>query len=128
MAEVNQIFCAYRRKWVKRTPEEEVRQQFLTYLLSQCAYPASRIAVEVAIEGKRVDAIVYTMDMQPWMLLEFKAPHVTMGQSTLDQIAVYNRQLHAPYLVLSNGQSTLCARVTDQVVTFLPSLPSFPLS
>lgn len=103
-----------------------VRQHFLHHLQTACAYPASRIAVEVPIRGKRVDAIIYTMDMRPWMLLEFKAPDVALSQLTLDQIAVYNQQIGAPYLVLSNGQSTLSAHVQGGELTFLTSLPAYP--
>ena len=71
------------------------------------------IAVEKQLQGKRADAIVYTKDLQPLMLIEFKADTVALTQMVLDQIAVYNRQLHVPYLILHNGPQTIIARVTD---------------
>ena len=44
-----QIFCEWRHRWVRLTPEEWVRQQLLHRLVEQLDYPASLIAVEQAI-------------------------------------------------------------------------------
>lgn len=126
-----QVFCDWRKKWVRLTPEENVRQQVLHYLVEQLNYPASLIGVEVAIEvgagvTKRCDAVVYTPSLQPLMLLEFKAPEVTLTQTTLDQAAVYNTTIRAPYLVLANGRQTVVAHLTDQnPITFLNSIPAW---
>ena len=43
-----QIFCVWRHRWVRLTPEEWVRQQLLHRMVEQLGYPASLIAVEVA--------------------------------------------------------------------------------
>lgn len=126
-----QVFCDWRKKWVRLTPEENIRQQVLHYLVEQLGYPASLIGVEVAIEvgagvTKRCDAVVYTPSLQPLMLLEFKAPEVTLTQTTLDQAAVYNTTIRAPYLVLANGRQTVVAHLTDQnPITFLNSIPAW---
>ena len=42
------VFCVWRRKFVRLTPEEWVRQNFLHALVAQ-GYPQERIAVEAAI-------------------------------------------------------------------------------
>ena len=56
-----QIFCDWRHRWVRLTPEEWVRQQLLHRMVEQLGYPASLIAVEVAITvgevHKRCDAV-----------------------------------------------------------------------
>ena len=79
-----QVFCAWRRCFVRMTPEEWVRQQVLESLETRYHYPHSLIAVEVPIEvgklQKRCDAIVYNRQMQPLMLLEFKAETVPLTQ------------------------------------------------
>ncbi|MBQ2170389.1 MAG: type I restriction enzyme HsdR N-terminal domain-containing protein, partial [Paludibacteraceae bacterium] len=58
-----QIFCEWRHRWVRLTPEEWVRQQLLHRLVEQLGFPASLIAVEQAITvgttKKRCDAVVY---------------------------------------------------------------------
>ena len=111
------VFCAWRRRWVRLTPEEWVRQQFLRRLVDDYHYPAGRIGVEVAIAvgdaKKRCDAVVYDEQLQPLVLIECKAEHVALTQSTLDQALTYNRQLRVPYLFLHNGQETIVVRVDE---------------
>ncbi|MCQ2348290.1 MAG: type I restriction enzyme HsdR N-terminal domain-containing protein [Paludibacteraceae bacterium] len=120
------IFCHWRRKYVRLTPEEWVRQQFLHTLVEQYDYPQSLIAVEVQLATKRrADAVVYTPNLQPLVLIEFKAESVSLTQKVLDQIAVYNRQFSVPYLIVSNGPQTMVAQVNQQSITFLPSVPTW---
>ena len=106
-----QIFCDWRHKWVRLTPEEWVRQQLLHQLVEQLDYPFSLIAVETAITvgdaKKRCDAVVYDHAMQPLVLIECKAETVPLTQKTLDQAITYNRKLHVPYVLLSNGAQTI---------------------
>ena len=105
-----QIFCEWRHRWVRLTPEEWVRQQLL-HRLVELEYPASLIAVETAITigqaKKRCDAVVYNRFMAPIMLIECKAETVPLTQKTLDQALTYNRRLNVPYLVLHNGPQTI---------------------
>ena len=122
-----QVFCAWRRRFVRMTPEEWVRQQVLESLETRYHYPHSLIAVEVPIEvgklRKRCDAIVYNLQMQPLMLLEFKAETVPLTQKVLDQAAVYNRTLHVPYLLLSNGAQSIVAHVLPDRYEYLNQIP-----
>ena len=132
------IFCPFRRKYVAATPEEYVRQTFLHALVEQLGYPQSLIGVEVPIAvgagvDKRCDAVVYSRSLQPLMLIEFKAPEVAITQTTLDQAAVYNTTVHAPYLILANGKQTVVARIDKQSadgeqteqIQFLNHIPSW---
>ena len=134
------IFCAWRRKHVRLTPEEYVRQNFLHRLVEEFHYPAGLIAVEkalaiksqitnhksqISIKRYRADAIVYSPDMCPLMLIEFKADTVPLTRQVLDQIAVYNTLLGVPYLILHNGKQTVVAHVQDGQLSFLQSLPEW---
>lgn len=127
----NKLYCPFRRKWVASTPEEGVRQAFLRAMVEQLGYPQSLIAVEVPIEvgagvTKRCDAVVYAASLRPLMLLEFKAPEVEITQTTLDQAAVYNTTIRAPYLILANGRQTIVAHIgTDNQITFLNTIPAW---
>ncbi|MGN1247305.1 MAG: type I restriction enzyme HsdR N-terminal domain-containing protein [Paludibacteraceae bacterium] len=109
------VFCAWRRRWVRLTPEEWVRQQFLHRLVDDYHYPSGRIGVEVSIAvgeaKKRCDAVVYDEQLQPMVLIECKAEHVALTQRTLDQAIIYNRQLRVPYLFLHNGPETIVVRL-----------------
>lgn len=118
------VFCEWRRRFVRLTPEEYVRQTFLTRLVTDYGYPKERIAVEVPLLDKRADAVVYDSHLQPMMIIEFKAETVTLTQKTLDQAAVYNRQLHVPYLILHNGPTTMVARVEPEL-QFLTTIPPY---
>ena len=106
-----QIFCAWRHRWVRLTPEEWVRQQLLHRMVEQLGYPASLIAVEVAITvgevHKRCDAVVYDASLQPLLLIECKAETVPLTQKTLDQAITYNRKLNVPFLLLHNGPQSI---------------------
>ena len=119
-----QIFCEWRHRWVRLTPEEWVRQQLLHRLVEQLGYPASLIAVEQAIQvgeaKKRCDAVVYDRQMMPQMIIECKAETVPLTQKTLDQAITYNRKLNVPYLMLHNGVQTICIHGTDHYTSGLP--------
>ena len=126
-----QILCAWRRRYVRLTPEEHVRQTILHALENNLGYPHGLIGVEVPIEvaglKKRCDAIVYNQQMQPLMLIEFKAESVPLTQQVFDQAAVYNRHLHVPYLMLSNGKDTIIAEVQETTYQFLDYIPEYSM-
>ena len=123
------VLCAWRRKYVRLTPEEHVRQTILHALEDNFAYPHGLIAVEVPIDvaglKKRCDAIIYSQQMQPLMLIEFKAESVSLTQQVFDQAAIYNRHLHVPYLMLSNGKETIVAEVLETEYRFLDHIPPY---
>lgn len=124
------IFCDWRQKWVKLTPEEWVRQNILHLLVEDYQYPKSAIAVEQAISlnslSKRCDAVVYDKSLQPLCIIEFKAQNIELTQKVFDQIAVYNIKLNVNYLIVSNGQLTYSCYVNDKQLTFLDSIPTYP--
>ena len=130
-----QIFCEWRHRWVRLTPEEWVRQQLLHRLVEQLGYPASLIAVETPFEivnrqssnrkSFRADAVVYDRTMSPLMIIECKAETVPLTQKTLDQAANYNRQLGVPFILLHNGPQTVMVRVTPDQLIYIPTIPSY---
>jgi hypothetical protein len=123
------VLCAWRRRFVRLTPEELVRQTTLQLLVDEYGYSHHLIAVEVPItvagKPKRCDAIVYNQQMRPLMLLEFKAPSVPLTQEVFDQAAIYNRHLHVPFLMLCNGRDSVVASVQPKEYKFLKHLPNY---
>ncbi len=128
-----QIFCEWRKKWVRLTPEEWVRQQLLHRLVEQLEYPASLIAVEVPFtiaNGKsyRADAVVYGSlpggegggGVSPLMIIECKAETVALTQKTLDQAITYNRKINVPNLLLCNGIQAIYVNGKDYYSSGLP--------
>ncbi len=89
------------------TPEEEVRQAILAYLVEYKMYPINYIAVEKQIvyaeKSRRFDVVIYDKDFQPIILIECKQPEVSITQKVMEQASLYNLVLKVPYLVLTNG-------------------------
>ncbi len=126
--------CVYdplRKKNILLTPEEEVRQKLIHYLLHEKQIPAGLIAVERAlkINGmlKRFDLVVYHSSGHPRMAIECKAPSVKLSQDTLQQLAVYNIHLRAEFLMVSNGLEHWISQVNFETreIRFLVELPDF---
>ena len=124
-----QIFCDWRRKWVRLTPEEWVRQHLLHSLVEDYHYPFALIAVEhpitVAELCKRCDAGVMSKQLQPLCIIELKAETVTLTQKVFDQVAVYNSRLGVDYFIISNGRETFACRLRQQDYEFLENIPSY---
>lgn len=101
------VQCLIRRKKIKLTPEEWVRQHFIAFLHQEHHFPLSRIAVEKSIQyaglTKRWDIVVYDIDFQPFVLVECKAPHIPISMDTLYQALTYQKEMQGKFIALSNG-------------------------
>ncbi len=102
-----------RKKTIILQPEEMVRQLLLHWFITKTDFSRNSIQVEKLIHinhlSKRFDIVVYNKSVQPFILVECKAPGVTVDQNVFDQISVYNTALKAPYLMVSNGLGTWLA-------------------
>ncbi len=102
-----EVFDPVRQKWVVLTPEERVRQIFILYLLNVKGFPLSHLSIEhaVTVNGmtQRYDLVVFDDALQPYMVVECKAPHVKLTQKVAEQAARYNSVLKAPLLCVTNG-------------------------
>jgi hypothetical protein len=101
------IFDVIRKKFLVLTPEEWVRQHVVQFLIQEKKYPLSHINVEkqLTLNGlkKRYDVVVFKPNGELHILVECKAPEVSISQMTFDQIAQYNFKLNATYLMVTNG-------------------------
>lgn len=125
------VFDPLRRKYVAFTPEENVRQHFVAWLTGELNYPASLCAneTELKINGvrRRPDTVIYDLNMKPLIIVEYKAPEVSITQDVFDQIARYNMVLHAKYLIVSNGLVHYCCAIDyiNQSYSFIPKIPDY---
>ncbi len=122
------IFDPLRKKWIRLTPEEWVRQNFLQYLLQVMHYPASLIAIEKEIQigelKKRFDILVYKND-HPWLLIECKEMNVPINESVMQQLLRYQTIVQADYLIVTNGNETKgIGKENNQFIT-LNAIPSY---
>ena len=126
------IYDILRKRFIALTPEENVRQHFVHFLLSHKNYPAALMANEVAISlngtKKRCDTVLYKRDLTPRLVIEYKAPTVEITQAVFDQIARYNIVLRVEYLIVSNGINHYCCKIdyANQKYVFLKDVPSYP--
>ena len=125
------IFDMVRKKFVVLTPEEWVRQHTLMFLTTEKKYPLSHTNVEKQITynglKKRYDIVVFNPDGTIHLLVECKAPHVNISQTTFDQIAQYNFKLNATYLMVTNGlEHYICQMLfEEEKYKFLKEIPEF---
>ena len=125
------IFDVLRRKYVALTPEEWVRQHFVHFLIEHKGYPKALMAneIQLAIGNKklRCDSVLYDRTLKPRMIIEYKAPSVSITHKVFDQITIYNMLLHVDYLVVSNGIKHYCCRMdyANQKYLFLEDIPDY---
>jgi hypothetical protein len=123
------IFDELRKRWVRLTPEEWVRQNFIQYLIQFKNYPAAFIGIEKEISlgelKKRFDLLVFNKNHRPWMLIECKAMEVDLNENVLQQLIRYNIAMPVEYLVITNGRSTRAYHKYDGNLKALHQLPTF---
>lgn len=126
------IFDDLRQRYVRLTPEEWVRQHFIHYLIGQKGYPAALLANEISIKvgnmDRRCDSVLFHRDGgRPRIIMEYKAPHVSITQKVFQQIYAYNSALRADYLFVSNGMQHYGCHIDYEKmeVTFLKEIPDF---
>ena len=126
-----EIFDFLRRRFVKLTPEEWVRQHFVHWLVEHKGYPkgllGNEIELRVGEKKLRCDSILYNQFTEPRMIIEYKAPTVALTQKVFDQISAYNLLLHVDYLLISNGVQHFCCQMDYEhhSYIFLPDIPDY---
>lgn len=126
-----QIFDPLRKCHVALTPEEWVRQHFVNFLIESRGFPAALMANEVAITvngmKRRCDTVVYDKQLQPRVIVEYKAPTVKITKEVFAQISRYNLTLKVDYLIVSNGLQHYCCRMDypNNSYSFLQEIPEY---
>ncbi len=125
------VFDVLRKRFVKLTPEEWVRQHFVRFLINKRHFPAALMANEKSLlqNGirRRCDTLVADHKGQPLVIVEYKAPSVAVTQATFDQIVRYNMVLRARFLIVSNGMNHYCCQIdySNNTYAFLPDIPDY---
>lgn len=125
------IFDEIRKKFVVLQPEEWVRQHCIKYLIEEKHYPKSLINVEKEIRindlKKRYDIVIFNPDGSILLIVECKAPQIKITQGVFDQIARYNLELNATFLMVTNGINHYFCEldVNKKCFIFLKDIPNF---
>ena len=127
-----EIFDAIRKKFVMLTPEEWVRQNFIMYLREELKYPSGLISVEkgLTLNGlkKRTDIVVHNQQGSPWMIVECKAPGITLTENTFYQSSAYHLRLKVKYLVVTNGLLHFCSKSENGEFVLLNHFPDYEIT
>lgn len=126
------ILDPIRKKYVKLTPEEWVRQNFVRYLIHEGNYPPGLIGIEIMFPynkmKRRVDILVHDRSGKPVMIVECKSPDVKLNDEKIsDQIVAYNMAFKVPYLVITNGMEHYACKITDHEKGIFEYLLVIPL-
>lgn len=121
------IWDPLRRKSVRCTPEEEVRQWFISVLHEGMKVPEHMMGSEVSFrhgaKDYRADILVYDRSARPVMIVECKRPQVELDQEVVDQAIRYNNELDVKYIAITNGIKTFMFKRTMGGWEFIQKAP-----
>ena len=125
--ESDYIWDPLRRKSVRNTPEEQVRQWFISVLHEGMGVPehmmGSEVALKHGVKEYRADIVVYDRSAAPIMVVECKRPEVELDQQVVDQALRYNNELNVKYIAISNGLKTFIFERTVDGWEFMQKAP-----
>lgn len=114
--DVPHITCLIRKKPIRLSPEEVIRQLYIHKLINEYHYPESRISLETPVhfgrEVKRADITIVDKDRPdvPYIIVELKKPKLTDGK---EQLKSYCNATGAPIGVWTNGEQISCYNRKD---------------
>ena len=127
--ESDYIWDPLRRKSVRNTPEEQVRQWFISVLHEGMGVPEHMMGSEVALKHGakeyRADIVVYDRSAAPVMVVECKRPEVTLDQEVVDQALRYNNELNVKYIAITSGVKTFIFIRTADGWEFMQKAPKW---
>jgi len=134
----NKIFSPIRKKWLVLTPEEQVRQQYLTVLTDEYGFSLDQIDEEVNVTGRgsgnaRADFVIWrspqdkTDEKAPFIIVECKSDNVTIKPADYAQGENYARMADAPFFVTHNSRETKYWRVKkDKMPGYTEEIENIP--
>jgi hypothetical protein len=123
------IFDSLRKKYLFLSPEEWVRQHWISFLINELNFPKGLVSLEKGLKynqlQKRTDLVIWDNSMNPYLLVECKAPKIKLSQKTLEQACLYQKELQTKFLILSNGIHHISLSWNAEKQTF-DKLDDFP--
>ncbi|WFF38639.1 N-6 DNA methylase [Moraxella nasibovis] len=126
--DVPYVRCLIRKKDIKLTPEEAVRQLYLMKLHHDYGYPYERMGLEYSVhfgrEKKRADIVIFDKDNPNvvYIMVELKKPKLKDGK---EQLKSYCNATGAPIGVWTNGDSiSYYNRRDPNYFKDIPNIPS----
>jgi type I restriction enzyme M protein len=123
------INCLVRKKEIKLTPEEVIRQLYVMVLTKDFGYSTTRMELEYAVtfgrEKKRSDIVIFDKNQTttPYVMVELKKPKLKDGK---EQLKSYCNATGAPIGIWSNGDSISYYHRKDP--NYFEDIPNIPRS
>ena len=127
-----------RKKLIKITPEETVRQKVVSYLIDELQVPAEMIQVEQHLSHygiksrRRADIVVEQFSeadqlIVPLLIIECKAPNVFLGEQPINQLYDYACAIGGEYLAVVNGEEFVCIHYNADLDSYeeIKGLPKY---
>lgn len=130
-ADIVKVFDPLRKKEVALTPEERVRQWFISVLRDHLGVPEHLMNSEVEMHfgsaGKvyRADILVYDRQCRPLAVVECKRPEVKLTREVLEQALRYDMVLGVKWFFITNGQQTRVAVRRNGTVSSVDHAPDY---
>lgn len=116
------VFDPIRRKHIQLTPEEFVRQLFISFLLEEKNISPKKIMIEreitVGDRKKRFDLVILDNHNDPYILVECKSHKENINNKVFEQIGHYNLSVKAKYLIITNGMSSYVTEIDFDKMDF----------
>ena len=132
------VYSPLRAKWLVETPEERVRQEYLTTLVEEYGYALEQMQEEVEVTGRgsasaRADFVVWRTPADkadhkaPLIVIECKSDNVTIRDADYAQGENYARHVDAPFFVTHNNRETRYWRVLkDRMPGYVEEITDIP--
>lgn len=121
--------CGSRKKLIKITPEEKVRQKLIKYLLEELKVPEKMLEVEFSISKidktskLRADIIVFKLienKKSPLLVIECKEENTLLSSDVYEQLRDYDDILTPDYIAMTNGLEIYIEKYDENQNIFLP--------
>ncbi len=123
------LFDPLRRKSVADTPEERVRQWFISELAASFGVPRHLMMSEAALrfgaKDYRADILIYDRNGRPLAVVECKRPDVPLTEAVARQALRYDAALNVNWIFLTNGGSTMVFRRCGSAFEPVSGLPDY---
>jgi len=111
------VYDKVRLCWVKATPEEQVRQQWLNWMVDGLQYPKELLVVEKELKAlphlfgkdvpeRRIDILCYGKAIHPshplYPLVMIECKDESLTHQAIDQVIGYNHHVKAYFVAVVN--------------------------
>lgn len=139
----HEIYDPIRKKWVKATPEEKVRQSLIKKMINELSYPRELIAIEKALSeipsiplpkkdfpDRRIDLLCFakknSSQLVPLLIIECKECFSLIDVAK-QQVIGYNHFVQAPFIGVAHpdGIEFGYYDIRTQKYVFFNKLPSY---